>query len=259
MCIRDRGLGASLAIGIMLVYYNVRHKLNMVKNPKVLLALFTFILFCTVSTGGIGIFVIFLVFLCLKWILNSFRRIVFKKSLLIILPLCLLIVFVGRQPLSNLVQTRFLDRNIGSEADDATIQAFLKDNPRWWIFGPGSGNIHQLAEPYVPITHRRLNQGQILNSRYGHIKMISENGIVGLILFFSIYLALIYRLSRITTSEYRREAAFLINVIFVMLLFYLARANYVYPPLLFMTGIGFALVRMNTREALIRNAKVVLG
>lgn len=251
-----KALGASLAVGIALLYYSSQHQLNLIKRTNILMALFIFILFCTVSTGGIGLFLIFIAANIVRWFIISIKKIKFKKSFLILAPILVFIMVLGRGPLNTLVKTRFVDRPIGAEADDATIQAFLKAEPKWWIFGPGSGNLAQVASPYIPDAFKHFTSGNILNSRYGHIKIISENGLIGLLLFLLIYISLLFKMNKLKASPYRYEAKFLIKMILILLLFYFARANYVYPPFLFITGLGFALIRMAHVEKM-KNAQAL--
>lgn len=243
-----KGLAASLAVGIAILYYSKRYKLKIVKHYKLTLGLFVVVLFSTVSTGGIGLIVILSIYVFLNWLVKSIVNVKFSRGFLFIACLIPVLMMLGKEPLTNLVQTRFIDRPIGAESDDATIQAFLKDNPKWWLFGPGSGNIHQLASPYIPKSAKRFSTGNILNSRYGHIKILSENGIVGLFLFLLIYIVLFYKLVKSLSFENKSEIFFLLNTLIVLVLFYFARANYVYPPLLFLTGLGLAYRRIIIRS-----------
>lgn len=80
------------------------------------------------------------------------------------------------------IQDRLLNRSI-FEDFDSTIISFLVDNKLWLLLGSGLGNIHNLAYPYIDPLYGHYMYGNIFVAKSGYLRIISELGLIGFILF----------------------------------------------------------------------------
>lgn len=241
-----KNIASSLAIGIMLLYYLAQKKITFFQYQRWLIPLFIVCILFTLSTSGIGLVVIFFVVsLLLDIPTRAFWRI--RKSSLYALPLVIAALWFSWPFVSTIIEQRVVERSkeLTSEEVDEVIQKFLVAQPSWAVFGTGLGNVHNLAAPYFGNDYYVLNiRGKIFTSRYGYIKLISENGVVGFLLFSFAFLWVAYRVSR----YHSHLAWILFRAILITVLFYYARANYVFSELMFITGLGLAYLKLQTIE-----------
>lgn len=234
-----KGLAVHLATAIAMLYYirKVKFNINIDHLNLKLLACFV-ALVLTVSTGGLGLLVIFIAYELLLQASPFFKRLVFRKTMLYSLIFTVIAMIAFFKPLSLFIENRFLDRPLGYEADDSAIIKSVLEEPHWYFFGPGVGNVTQIAHKYISERYQRLNKGNILNSRYGYMKLISESGLVGFALFSFMVLVTVRRLKKVLGFNDHPRVHFLTNMIIVLFLFFLARGNYIYPVFLVILGIS---------------------
>lgn len=129
---------------------------------------------------------------------------------------------------ANILTERTVGRGTVFEDFDQAILKFLNDNPEHYWLGVGLGNIHLHADPYLSTPARRYAGGKVFFAKSGYLKIISEAGIVGLLLFLFACLNLVRRLGLLVKAESHDRARMLwlsqIRLAFVFLtIAYLAR------------------------------------
>jgi hypothetical protein len=94
------------------------------------------------------------------------------------------VVFAG--PLNDIINDRITERDIVNEDFDVVVKTALTEQPQWLVFGSGLGNIHNIAYRYID---RFENIGSYMDdnifvAKSGYLRILSECGFVGFILFF---------------------------------------------------------------------------
>lgn len=232
-----KSLGMFLAIGIVIVRLLTSFKIKLFKFQTVIVYLLLSLLFLTLSTSGF-------LLLAILWVASElilrFSGILPRIS---ILSLILGFLFISAliylaEPIENVINDRVFERDLTNEDFDAVVKSFLIDNPHWLIFGSGIGNIHNLASPYIPDQLYYFMQENIFVAKSGYLRIISETGLVGFLLF------IIFNLSIISKSIFiyirsKQKILFFIGLSSILLfLAYMARGLYVTEAYLFFLALA---------------------
>lgn len=97
----------------------------------------------------------------------------------------------------TLIEARIYNRleETGAIEDfNLTVLDFLIHHPKYLPFGTGIGNVHFFAFPYIPNEFKFYMRDSVFVAKAGLLRVISEQGIVGLLLFIAIILFLLIRL-----------------------------------------------------------------
>jgi hypothetical protein len=146
----------------------------------------------------------------------------------------------------EIAKVRTIGRSF-SEDFDAAVIGFLRDQPGYSLAGVGLGNIHLYANDYLPdYADYAVNTSFVAKS--GYLRLLSEIGIVGLVLFLAWVAAqirMLVKVSRIvrhdTIFEDASPLAFaLAQFATIICFFYLTRGNYVAPQTFLTFGVVVA-------------------
>lgn len=161
----------------------------------VLLIVCVFLTLSTQSYILLGLDVILLLFLMLFFV--GFKK---KRVFMLLVVMGIGAFLILRNVYTRtLIEARIYNRleETGALEDfNLTILDFLKDNPRYILFGTGLGNVHFFAYPYIPNEFKYYMRDSVFVAKAGLLRIVSEQGIVGLVLFLGIIVFLILRLSR---------------------------------------------------------------
>lgn len=244
-----KGFGASLLIGLTFLLCASKFGIKLISSQSKWIWIFISVVLLTFSSGAYMLLIIlFISFAFLNIIHNRVNFNFGLKQVGIFLALALFMI-VAWKPIKTIVEVRIFDRadNLLSEDVDAGIQNFLISNPEWGIFGSGTGNIHNLAHKYIENDYMRFMQSdQIFVSRYGYMKLLSENGLIGLLLFLLFFLSVYISLR--PKLMYKRERLMWKYLIVLQLLFFLARSGYVETEMYFTLGLASALSIISKRQ-----------
>lgn len=127
----------------------------------------------------------------------GFRRL---KTWYFLMALSLGIIFLIRNEYINrLLEARLYERLEATgiiEDFNLTIIDFLKDQPWFLIGGTGLGNVHFWAGEYIPKEFQYYMKDHIFVAKAGFLRIMSEQGIIGLLLFLIIPFLLLIRLNK---------------------------------------------------------------
>jgi hypothetical protein len=177
-----KSLGMFAVLGIIIIKVLNSLQINLVKRQSLYTILFYITLVLTLSSSGF-------ILLAILWILSEIILRYFQllpkistgKIFSWIVIGIVIIAFSG--PLNDIINDRVTDRD-KIEDFDAVIIESLKKNPQYLVFGSGLGNIHNIAEPYVgQFENLGFMEGSIFVAKSGYLRIISETGFVGFILF----------------------------------------------------------------------------
>ena len=124
-----------------------------------------------------------------------------SKRLLIIMMAVLIggIILVKNDYSNRLIETRIYERltETGAVEDfNETIIRFLESNPGFIVLGTGLGSIHFWAIDYIPKEFRYYMKDSVFVAKAGVLRIVSEQGIVGLILFLCVVIFVLLHLWR---------------------------------------------------------------
>jgi hypothetical protein len=118
---------------------------------------------------------------------SAILRGVSKRVALLLVTLPLLVLMVRVVPgLTEVIHQRAIGRLIESgvvEDWNEAVWAWYRVSPFAWPFGVGLGNVHLYAAPYVPREYLYYMQGNVFVAKAGVLRIASELGVVGLIIF----------------------------------------------------------------------------
>jgi O-antigen ligase len=152
----------------------------------------------------------------------------------------------------SLLESRF-DRS-PLEDFDAGVAGFLRANPGYGVFGVGLGNIHLYADSYLPAAVRYYAAGTPFVAKSGYLRVISELGVVGLLLLLTTVAVLLRRAQRSVRSLERRQGdareitacSGLLVLLFAM---YMLRGDYVLPEFVLCVACASAAPKLWVHEA----------
>src|SRR5262249_28552265 len=186
-----KGLGTGLAVGLVLIQAALSTGAIGLSRRVVVTWLFLFAsMLATFSTSGLVL-----------WALGSLVSIMTGARtqsgilrgavVLVCLPLLAAIVVgtaVGSLGASKgvdwweVAMERTVERDYIEDFDEA-VGAFLIDHPTTAIWGVGLGNIHLYAEDYLPGYASAYASGTAFTAKSGALRLVSELGLIGLLLF----------------------------------------------------------------------------
>lgn len=159
----------------------------------------------TYSTSGVAVWLIgTAALLPALWItgvpLQRSPASLFGALALLIIPIVagLLVAASAGIPILDLVAERTIERleeSGGVEDFDLAISAWLAANPERLWFGSGLGNAHLFATPFLDPEFAAYAEGQVFSAKTMALRLISELGLVGLVLFAA------FALSRILAAR----------------------------------------------------------
>lgn len=241
-----KGFSMSLVIAYFIILIHNKHAITFTKYDRILKYLFLLTAFLTLSTSGIVLYLILTLFYNIYRFKNYKFRLKRNQLLFgITLVAMLTYVTINYWDLIYLIlNERILERNIASEDFDAPIQMLLKKSPEYLVFGSGIGNVHNLAYPYIPPETQHYMTNTIFVAKSGYLKIVSELGIIGFILFMLIPLTVFFQLSRLKRNVSQVNIHY-INILkallFLLVLAFLSR-SYLFGELILMIGISNALI-----------------
>lgn len=179
-----KGLSVFMIIAFFILHVLNYSKIQIYKYDILVKILFIVTAFATLATSGIVMFFI-IGFVYYLLVLKEKRSISIKTILVSFLLFGILITLAieYQSELYELIKIRILDRNIISEDFDAPIQLFLLNNPQYFFFGTGLGNIHNFTTQYISYEHIHYMADQIIVAKSGYLRFVSELGLIGFLLF----------------------------------------------------------------------------
>jgi hypothetical protein len=250
-----KNLGCSLSVGVMLLVFLSRQKITLFKYQKYTIWLFIICIIFSLSTSGFGLLFMLLGVSILTGIgKQSFWR--FEKSYLFTIPILTAVISIFWNFLNTVFVARIIDRSyeLANEEVDSVIIKFLLDNPGWAIVGSGVGNIHNLVIPYLgDESFSNALQNNIFMSRYGYIKLISENGLIGFVLFLLAFSSILLKLNARKRKDSFSKMFF--YSVLTLIFFYFMRSNYIISELMLVTGLALAHLSV-TKEQLIPHSQI---
>lgn len=220
-----KGFAISLAIGFMILQtFNIKN-IQIFKYDNAIKIIFFISLLFTLSTSGYVLFFILLIILLLSSLTKEFWQ--NKRTIKYIIALVIILLFsfiMYHDMIYSVLEKRIFSRNITSEDFDLAVKFFLFNQPKFSIGGVGLGNVHNFAFNYLPITAKHYMMTGIFIAKSGYLKLLSEVGIIGSILFyiynFNIYIKLKNRY--LETDNKQIYNAFMI-ILVIVTISYLAR------------------------------------
>ncbi|WP_452229283.1 hypothetical protein [Lacinutrix sp. MEBiC02404] len=239
-----KGFSISLVLGFFVIHVFNRYQISFFKYDVYIKYLFLFLAFATVSTSALVLFFILVIVYALFPKQNIGKKLK-SNNVLILFGFCavLFFCFYYFDILLTVFQERILDRDVVKEDFDAPILLFFKSYPEYLFFGSGIGNIHHLSYSFIPVEYLHYMKDSIFSSKSGYLKLISEYGFFGSIIFLSlvgnIFLKLrtVSRKLNFVQSKYFYAMQLLLIICFIA---YLARV-YLYTELILLLAITNAL------------------
>lgn len=180
-----KNLAYSIAIVLPLLIGIYILKIAKIKFFLPIMILMLITLFFTFSTQGYLLFItnIFLLLLIIFYKKGLIRRLVLLITIAFILSIGIIVKFAI---VSELITLRTIERfrEVGFIEDwNEAVLGFIKDYPSWLLTGVGLGNIHLYAQSYIPEYAYHYMSGNVFVAKSGLLRIISELGIIGLIIF----------------------------------------------------------------------------
>lgn len=195
-----KNLGHGLALTLLIFIWAFVNKVQLLKRGSKLIAFVIFVaLFLTQSTSAFISFIIGFIGLIVVSLRSSKRM---AENLLKLIFL-LISAFAGLTLIASVlfdfsvvdvITERTTLRAASSETGylddfDAVIVDYLMSNPLAMIFGSGVGNVHLFANQFLPLEVAIYAEGTSFTAKSGLIKIISEMGLFGFILFGLFFLS----------------------------------------------------------------------
>ena len=244
-----KGFAITEVVAFSMIYILRKFKIFLFskKVTRLMMRLFIVVILLSFSTSA---WVMLLAFPFLVFILDvvslqvklSVRRV---ASLALSITILAAFSFYFWDYIYYFINARILERNIVGEDFDAVIQSFLVDKPIWAVFGSGLGNIHNMANGYVPSELSFFMGNTIIVAKSGYLKIISEQGVVGFLIFFMMIGYYLYLGHKFSPKE--RIVKALIYLFLVLLVFFLMR-TYAMMEFLFVLGLFLATIRSFVRK-----------
>jgi len=142
--------------------------------------------------------------------------------------------------ISIMVKKRFIERNPIEDFDEV-ILAFLNDQPEYLVAGVGLGNVHIYAKKYISPLAMYYMADNIFVAKSGYLRIISELGIIGLLLFIFAVLRILSLLYFATQKMLRRSKEKILgNILFAVGIVALAGGmarTYIWPQMFLVLGL----------------------
>lgn len=235
-----KGLSVFLTIGFFILYILNKNNIKVFKYDFLIKILFAITIIATLSTSGIVLFFL-LLFIIIIWNIN-YNLLNFKKIFIyIVLSLFILIFY---DIIYEIIKIRILDRDLSSEDFDAPIQIFLSKFPEYIFFGSGMGNIHNLAESYIPTQYIHYMKNEIFVAKSGYLRLISEYGLIGFFLFLTI---IFYIQKKLKVNSHEAIDKSLREILILTFIAYLAR-SYAYELLIIIIAITNVFINLEDNK-----------
>lgn len=213
-------MAIAMVIGIVIIVFSRMNRIKISRLDIPLLFLFIFNLFFTYSTTGYVLLLLSLFIVALIYGIFNYKTIVFGG-------LTLLFIIIGLTQANELqfetFSKQFNKANI--EIQDETIKAYFEDEPLHAITGTGLGNIHHYAVHYFPKSFTLFND-VAYKANSGIFYMVSDYGILGVLILLFITYQIIKRNSKIFKSNFMMidsEIIILKNLTIVLSVLFLFR------------------------------------
>lgn len=191
-----KGLAQAIAVGLLILQSGVAHLPSLRIRRGRLIGLWLFLILSLVftwSTSGIFLWLIGTLSIAILGLIGIYKRenrtyVLGGFFISIVIGATVLVtpVYTGSTGyvggVSSLITKRFVDRN-PIEDWDGVVLNFLRHEPEYVFVGVGLGNVHLFADKYIPPIARYYMEGNIFVAKSGYLKIISELGIIGFILF----------------------------------------------------------------------------
>lgn len=221
----------SLVIGFFIISIFNRYNFYFFKYDLILKYLFLFTSFATLSTSGIVLFIILYIALWFYQIIKSDKKIVIKKNIfstLIIFSIIGILIFQYWDFISLIIEKRIFERDVLSEDFDAPIQKLLVIFPEYLFFGLGVGNAHNFAFPYIAEENLFYMEHNIFVAKSGYLRIISELGLIGFILFIGMVYVTYRKLgieSKNVSIKSKNTYKIMQGILMIIMLAYFARGS----------------------------------
>lgn len=202
-----KNLSYSLATALAVVYaYFILKKQSRSLIP--LMLVFAAAIFLTLSSQGIVLLAI--VLMLVPVLLMVYRRKVTYRSVGTVLAVALVSWYIWNFTFAGkLLQTRTVERFTeakegegrgGVEDFDVIILAYFQDHPQAVLTGLGLGNVHFHTSEYIPAELSYYIYKNVFVSKKGIIRIVSETGLLGLLVFALMCFIPLYNLSKYQLS-----------------------------------------------------------
>lgn len=183
------------------LFFKSAAQTNMV---RILFLLFTLSIgiLLTMSTQSYLLLAIDLVIILILWVRYkglASKRIWIYMSVLLIASY----TFYSNNYSRKVIEARTLERltDTGIVEDfNTTILDFLDHNRSFVIIGTGLGNVHFWAQEYIPKQFSYYMTNSVFVAKAGILRLLSELGLIGMVLFFSIVFGLIVNIDRLKSK-----------------------------------------------------------
>ena len=245
-----KGLGSALVIAVLIIQI-VLTTMKTVGVRK-LIYLWVFMALSTIATLSTTAFILWVIGTLAHLVAQKFLRLArgnLKVSVGWIIGVLLVVMFflgLGAQMIGIPITDMILDRTVNRVSEsrlgifedfDSAILNYLIDYPVSAITGVGFGNIHLYADSYLDPLSAVYAGGGVFVAKAQYLRMISEVGIIGVVLFLFWYSQLIFltnrRLNKVMGSV---DLKILIPIGSTILLTYMA-AGYVAAQFYLMSGV----------------------
>lgn len=209
-----KGMGRA-AVYAMMVLQAIGATTSVIPRWK-LLGIWLFLAATTIATMSTSAFLIWIIGTALqfptaalfgiRWRVSFARILVMLSFVAIPVTLAMTALQASGIPVVDLLAARTIERidsNGAIEDFDLAIIDFLKDNPALALTGVGLGNVHLHATRYMGVEFQHYATGKIFVAKTQYLRLISETGIIGLLLFLTWFLVLLID----TAVAVRRESA----------------------------------------------------
>ena len=115
-----------------------------------------------------------------------------------------------------------IDQNGAVEDFDLAILDFFKAHPEYLAFGTGLGNAHLYAAPYIQPEFRWYAEGNVFTAKPQYLRIVSELGLAGLLLFMTWFGVLLIDVARVLRRPGGDEVVSLVPIAITMLVVFMA-------------------------------------
>jgi len=247
-----KDFAVSSIVGFFIIHISNRNKIFYTNFDTLLKYIVLFTAFATLSTSGFVMFAILLPIYYLQLLLLGQLKLEFNLKTIIVSALLVgsISFFIVEKSdfISAVYEERLAGRDIVREDYDAPIQTLFTKEPQYFIFGMGLGNVHHLSYQYIPPEDSYYMANNIFSAKSGYLKMFSEVGVVGFLLFLYMNYRVInsiYRINKLTqNSEIKQMSAILYFLLIIFLFAFFAR-SYIFPQYILFFAVGLSLLRIN--------------
>ncbi len=187
---------------------------------RIIMAVIFFV--CILLSLSTQAYIVLIISLTLLTLILMFRYGLKSKRVLILNSLLIagtITLFVNNYT-RRLVELRIYERleDTGAVEDfNQTIYSFLTDNPGFLALGTGMGNVHFWADDYIPKQFRYYMHNSVFVAKAGFLRILSELGIVGVLLYYSGILVLFWRIFQSLRNNYFPEGEILLVFLVIVI------------------------------------------